>query len=73
MGRFPPNSELRLLLENAGCLSQGRGYGAFTRTLTLNGPLNAEEAEAVFEDGVLTLTSPNVKGIEPKIIQVNGR
>jgi HSP20 family protein len=40
------------------------------RTLTLNIPVKAEDAEAVFEKGVLTLTIPKAEEVRPKVIQV---
>jgi HSP20 family protein len=46
--------ELRQPLENVEYLFQERPYGAFARTLTLNVPVQANKAEAVFENGVLT-------------------
>jgi HSP20 family protein len=50
--------ELRPPLENVEYLFQERPYGAFSRTLTLNVPVETDKAEAVFENGLLTLTLP---------------
>jgi HSP20 family protein len=66
-------SELRPPLENVGYLFQERPYGAFSRTLTLNVPVEAENAEAVFENGVLTLTLPKAGETKPKVIKVKGK
>ena len=65
--------ELRQPLENVDYLFQERACGTFSRTLTLNVPVEAENAEAVFEDGVLTLTLPKSEETKPKIIKVKGK
>ena len=65
--------ELRSPLENVEYLFQERGYGAVSRTLTLNVPVEAEKAEAVFENGVLTLTLPKAEESKPKVIKVKSK
>jgi len=65
--------ELRPPLENVDYLFQERAYGAFSRTLTLNVPIEAEKAEALFENGVLTLTLPKAEETRPKIIKVKSK
>jgi len=65
--------ELRPPLENVEYLFQERPYGAFSRTLTLNVPVDADKAEAVFENGVLTLTLPKSEETKPKVIKVKGK
>jgi len=62
--------ELRFPLENVEYLFQERPYGTFARSLTLNVPVDVEKAEAVFENGVLTLTLPKVEEVKPKNIKV---
>ncbi len=47
-----------------------RRYGAFHRTLSLPTQVDADKAEAVFENGVLTLTLPKVEEVKPKSIKV---
>lgn len=47
-----------------------RRYQAFQRTVTLPVAINAEAAEAVFENGVLKLTLPKVEEAKPKRISV---
>jgi len=61
---------LRPPLENVEYLFQERPYGAFSRTLALNVPVNTEETEAVFENGILTLTLPKAEETKPKVIKV---
>jgi len=62
--------ELRPPLENVDYLFQERAYGPFSRTLTLNVPVDTDQAEAVFENGVLTLTLPKAEESKPKTIEV---
>jgi len=65
--------ELRPPLENVEYLFQERPYGTFSRTLTLNVPVDADKAEAVFENGVLTLTLPKAEETKPKVIAVKSK
>jgi HSP20 family protein len=62
--------ELRHPLDNVEYLFQERSYGHFARSLALNVPVDVEKAEAVFENGVLTLTLPKVEEVKPKAIKV---
>lgn len=57
-------------LENVNYVFQERIHGVFERTLTFNVLVQAAKAEAVFENGVLTLTVPKAEEIKPKIIKV---
>jgi len=68
--RLMIRGELRPPLQNVDYLFQERAYGAFSRTLTLNVPVESDEAEAVFENGVLTLTLPKAEESKPKTIEV---
>jgi len=65
--------ELRPPLDNVEYLFQERSHGAFARTLMLNVPVAAEKAEAVFENGVLTLTLPKAEEVKPKVIKVKSK
>lgn len=65
--------ELRAPLENVDYLFQERRYGALSRTLTLNVPVEADKAEAAFENGVLTLTLPKAEQLKPKVISVKSK
>ena len=65
--------ERKGVIENVDYHIQERGSGAFGRTLTLNVPVQAEQAEAVFENGELTLTIPKAEEIRPKVIQVKSK
>jgi HSP20 family protein len=68
--RLTIRGELRPPLENVDYLFQERAYGPFSRTLTLNVPVNTEQAEAAFENGVLTLTLPKAEESKRKTIEV---
>ena len=62
--------ELRPPLENVQYIFQERPYGCFSRSLTLNVPIDAENIDAIFENGVLTLTIPKSQEVKPKPIKV---
>ncbi|MGD2142941.1 MAG: Hsp20/alpha crystallin family protein [Anaerolineae bacterium] len=68
--RLTIRGELRPPLENVDYLFQERAYGPFSRTLTLNVPVNTDQAEATFENGVLILTVPKAEETRPKTIEV---
>jgi HSP20 family protein len=50
-----------------------RRYGAFQRSVSLPTLVKADKAEAVFENGVLTLTLPKVDEVKPKSIQIKAK
>lgn len=62
--------EIRPPLENMQYIFQERAYGPFYRALTLNVPVQADKAEAAFENGLLTLTIPKSEAVKPKSIKV---
>lgn len=47
-----------------------RHYGTFMRHVTLPTAVNADEVEATFENGVLTLRLPKSEAVKPKRITV---
>lgn len=47
-----------------------RYYGSFCRSFLLPTKVVADDAEAVFEHGVLTLTLPKAEEVKPKTIKV---
>jgi HSP20 family protein len=57
-------------LENVDYVLQERSYGKFQRTLNINIPVDANKAEAKFEDGLLTLIVPKAEAVKPKTIQI---
>lgn len=54
-------------------LRQERYYGSFCRSLLLPTRVVADDAEAVFENGVLTLTLPKAEEVKPKTIKVKAK
>lgn len=57
-------------LENVDYVMQERPYGKFQRTLNINIPVDANKAEARYENGLLTLVIPKAEAAKPKVIQV---
>ena len=47
-----------------------RRQGAFSRTLTLPFPIQSDNVQATFDNGVLTLTLPKAEEIRPRNIKV---
>ena len=47
--------------------------GEFERRLTFNVPVNDDEIEATFENGVLTLSVPKAEEVRPKQIKVQAK
>ncbi len=64
-GELPPP------LENVEYIFQERLYGRFHRALTLNVPIDADNIEATFDNGLLTLTLPKSVPTKPQTIKVN--
>jgi HSP20 family protein len=60
-------------LDNVDYYIQERSYGPFSRSLTLNIAVQADQAEAVFDRGVLTLTIPKAEEVRPKLIKVKSK
>lgn len=58
-------------IHGATYLRQERKASAFIRTLSLPLPVEAEQAEAHYKNGVLTLTLPKAASVRPRIIQVS--
>ena len=71
--RLTIEGELRAPLDNVDYIFRERPYGKFSRVLTLNVPIDAEKAEAEFENGVLTLILPKAEESKPKMIKVSTR
>jgi HSP20 family protein len=56
--------------KDAHTLMQERVYGKFTRSIRLPQHVKSEKVEAVFENGVLTLTLPKTEEVKPKLIPI---
>jgi hypothetical protein len=51
-------------------LYKERRYGIFSRSVLIPVKVKSDKTEAVFEDGVLTLTLPKAEEVKPKQIKV---
>jgi HSP20 family protein len=52
---------------------QERRYGSFSRSFGLPKPVMADKAEAVIEDGILTLTLPKAEEAKARAIKVTAK
>jgi len=50
-----------------------RRFGVFQRTVTLTTPISADQAQATFENGVLTLVLPKAEEAKPKEIKIGAQ
>lgn len=57
--------------ENTRILMQERPYGKFSRSISLPRPVDADNVQAHFENGILTLTLPIVPNAQPRTIAIN--
>jgi len=67
------SGELKAPFENVDYIFQERPFGKFSRTLTINVPIDADKVEAAFENGVLTITLPKAEAARPKVIKVEAK
>lgn len=56
--------------KDAGFYRSERRYGHFSRSLTLPTDVNAEKIDAMYRDGVLTITLPKSETAKPRKISV---
>lgn len=59
--------------EKTKYLLRERRYGQFSRSLNLPTLVNADKADATFENGILTLVLPKVEEVKPKAITVKAK
>jgi HSP20 family protein len=64
------SAELPARLDNADYTFTERPSGRYSRTLLLNVPVEADKAEAHFDNGLLTLRLPKAEAVKPKQIKV---
>ena len=50
-----------------------RRYGSFSRSIQIPVSVKSDKAEAVFDNGVLTLTLPKAEEVKPKQIKVKAK
>lgn len=65
------SGEIPAPAENVDWMIQESAYGPFRRTLTLNVPVDADGADATFENGRLILHLPKAEEARPKQIKVH--
>jgi HSP20 family protein len=54
-------------------LRRERRFGSYCRSVTLPGGLEADKADADYNDGILTLTLPKAEEVKPKSIAVKSK
>jgi len=59
--------------KNAQYLRKEIGYENFARAITLPIEIKSDQAEATFENGILTLTLPKAEEVKPKQIKVKAK
>jgi len=64
------HGEFKAPMDNVDYIFQERPYGKFSRTLTINVPVDMNKVEAAFDSGVLTITLPKAEAARPKTIKV---
>jgi len=67
------SGEVKAPMENVDYIFQERPYGKFSRVLTVNVPVDTDKVEAMFENGVLTITLPKAEAARPKVIKVEAK
>ena len=67
------SGEIPAPAENVDWIIRESAYGPFRRTLTLNVPVDADAAEAIFENGRLILHLPKAEEARPKQIKVKAK
>jgi HSP20 family protein len=60
-------------LENVDYALQERPYGTFNRSIRMNVPVDADRAEASFDQGILTLQIPKQEEAKPKTIKIESK
>jgi HSP20 family protein len=67
------HGEFKAPMDNVDYIFQERPYGKFSRTLTINVPVDVNKVEASFDGGVLTITLPKAEAARPKTIKVEAK
>jgi HSP20 family protein len=60
-------------VEEENYIYKERRYGTFSRSTLIPVKVKSDKAEAVFEDGILTLTLPKAEEVKPKQIKVKAK
>lgn len=64
------SGEIPALIENVDWQFVERYHGKFMRTLQLNVPIDLDNVEATFKNGILELVLPKAEAVKPKQIKV---
>lgn len=64
------SGEIPALIDNVDWQFVERYHGRFARTLQLNVPIDMDNVEATFKNGVLELVLPKAEAVKPKQIKV---
>jgi HSP20 family protein len=64
------SGEIPALIENVDWQFVERYHGKFSRTLQLNVPIDLDNVEATFKNGILELVLPKAEAVKPKQIKV---
>lgn len=64
------SADLPAHLDNVDYTFTERPHGRYSRTLLLNVPVEADKAEAHFDNGLLTLHIPKAEAVKPKQIKI---
>jgi len=60
-------------VEEENYIYKERRYGTFSRSMLIPVKVKSDKAEAVFEDGTLTLTLPKAEEVKPRQIKVKAK
>jgi HSP20 family protein len=50
-----------------------RAFASFSRSTTFALPVDADQAQAAYENGILTLTLPKAESAKPRVIKIGGQ
>mgnify|MGYP001620052604 FL=1 len=67
------SAELPARIEDIEYTFVERPHGRYSRSLLLNVPVEADKADAHFDNGLLTLTLPKAEAVKPKQIKVKAK
>ena len=62
--------EIKAPQDEGTFMLQEQRYGPFSRSIQIALPVQADQAQAQFENGILTLMIPKAEEIKPKVIKV---
>ena len=60
-------------VKEADYIRREHRYGSFNRTVAVPVSIQSDKAQAVFENGILTLMLPKAEAVKPKQIRIKGK